>query len=163
METTVLTFKYKKTESVKTLLFVVLLSGLYFAVINKSYLGLIIACIGLYFIITSKGIVLDFGNKKIKRARLFRKWSIGSWNTIPQIKYISVFGTTMTYTPTSLSGRGICLREKVYSVSLVHDKNKKMFVYEAKSPQEAIDKAQIISKHFSVRIYDATAPKGKWI
>lgn len=69
----------------------------------------------------------------------------------------------MTYTPISLSGKSLKLRENVFAVNLVYEKNKRMHVFEAQSPEEAIEKARFIADKLNVKIFDASKRSGKWV
>lgn len=69
----------------------------------------------------------------------------------------------MVCTTHSITYRRIDVTQKIVLARLIHDKNKKLTMYQSLDPAEALEKAKIIEHKLELRIFDATYRKKKWL
>lgn len=154
-------FKYKKSVGHyigSTLMMI-------FAIIwiQHFLFGSIVLGLGsIIFLGYRQGIEIDFKQRKYRDVYYFGNIGFGNWKFLPEIKYVSVFRTIITSGVTGRSGASITTKERVILVNLIHGKNQIINVFKTEDVDEAFKKAEIISTHLNVKIYDATERKGKW-
>jgi len=162
MENITFIFKQKKSIPYQIASFMVLLYGI--ILIQYFIFGGIIIGIGsLIFISVIEGIEIDFNSRKYRNAKFIGKLTIGNWQNLPEINYISVFRTTITRAIVGRSEARVSSSERVIIINLIYDKNKKLRVYKTKDYKDAFKKAELFSQKLNLRIFDATEKIGKWI
>ena len=161
-DTMTFVFRYKKSFAYKISSTLMLLYSIY---LLQAYLfgGIILTIGSLLFIAHVKGIELDLTNKKYRTVKIIGNQSFGRWQDLPQIKYISVFRTIIASSVMGRSGATVTNREKTILINLVHGKNQRLRVYKTENTDDAFEKAKYFSEKLNVRIFDATAKKGKWL
>lgn len=163
IESSFLIYMYKKPETIKVLLLVLFLSGMYFTYFFTSFLGISLSVLAVFYYTTSNGIILDLEKKRYQKARVFRNWTRGNWQDLPDISYVSVFKATMVSTTHSVSYRCVELKKKVVLINLIHDKNQRLNVFQTLDEKEGLQKAIFIAQKLDLPIYNATSRVGSWI
>jgi len=162
VESHCIVYKYKKLDSIKGLMIACSIIGMYY-VLYYSVFASVFFLISLYSFFTSYGIILDVENKRYKKVLFFMDKAKGSWHDLPEIKYVSIFNTTVVSTSHSISYNCIELKKKVLIINLVYNKNSLLHVFETTNYDEALNKARYIANTLKLPIYDASMRTGKWL
>ena len=163
IQNTDIVYKVRKPGNVIALLVVMFLSGLYFAYLFASSVSILLCILAIFFYVTDNGTILDLEHKQITSARMFRGKANAKWEDLPPITYVSVFKTTMVSTTHSITYRELEMKEKVYTVNLIHDKRKRMQVFQTNDKNEGLELAKHIAEKLEVPVYDATERQGNWV
>jgi len=145
------------------LLTVVIFSSFYFTLIRFSIFSVLLCLVALFLLILENGIIIDVENKRFKKAVLYKNFSRGKWQDFPDVRYISVFKTTLVNTSHSISYQTIERKHKVILVNIIYDKNKRLNVYQTLDDVEAMDIAKRIANKLNVKIFNAISYKKNWI
>ena len=129
--------------------------------IIKDIKGLVPLFIGFYLLIQD-GIELDYKNKTYRRIKSLFGITIGKWQPLPEIEYISVFKTTETTTVWAASASAN-VSSAVVKVNLFYNTNQKIEIYDTKDVEDAFSKAKEIASILHVDILDATTRETKWL
>ena len=129
--------------------------------IIKDIKGLVPLFIGFYLLIQD-GIELDYKNKTYRRIKSLFGITIGKWQPLPEIEYISVFKTTETTTVWAASASAN-VSNAVVKVNLFYNTNQKIEIYNSKNEDDAFSKAKQLAAILHVDILDATSGETKWL
>ena len=154
-------FKFKKNLRMKIASFLMLtIAILWF---QTFLFGSIVLGFGsILFFVHQKGIELDFGNNKYRTGYYIGGYGFGNWLELPEIKYISVFKTTLVSAVRGLSNTKISSKEKVILVNLIHGRNGRITIFKTQDREEAFSHAEFIAHKMNLKIYDATERPGCW-
>ncbi len=163
MENDIYIFKQKTTFRYRLYVGMVMVFGLF--MINFFVIGGVMLSFGsLFFLFLSDGFEIDFKKLAYRNSRMLGKLSIGTWEKLPEIKYISVFKTTLSSGVVGRSNVRIAMREKTILISFVYGRNKRLMVYRTSEIEDAFEKARYFSEKLNLKIYDAaTFKKGQWL
>ncbi len=155
-------FRYKKSFAYKISATLMLVYSIY---LIQAYLfgGIILTIGSLLFISNVSGIELDLKQNKFRNVKIIGNHSFGSWQDLPEIKYISVFRTIIASSVMGRSGATVTSREKTILINFVYGKNQRLRVYKTENVEDAFEKAKYFSEKLNLRIFDATLKKGKWL
>ncbi|WP_340155605.1 hypothetical protein [uncultured Winogradskyella sp.] len=123
--------------------------------------GLVPLFIGIYLLIQD-GVELDYENKTYRRVKSFLGLTVGKWQPLPEIEYVSVFKTTETTTVWAASASAN-VSSSVVKVNLFYNTNQKIEVYDSKNLDEAFSTAKQIASALEVDVLDATSRDTKWL
>lgn len=163
IQNTDIVYKIRKPGNIIALLAVMFLSGLYFAYLFASPVSIVLSILAVFFYITDNGTILDLEHKQFTSARIFRGKAKAKWEDLPSITYVSVFKTTMVSTTHSITYRELEMKEKVYTINLIHDKRKRMQVYQTNDKNEGLNLAMHIAEKLEVPVFNATERQGNWV
>ena len=156
-------FIYKKDRPVliKTISGIVFLLAIY-RLMNSPVSSIVmgLGSIGLFAYQT--GIEINFADKKYRTVSILGPQIFGSWEDLPELDYISLFKTNITFTSTSLSTASISRTDSFIQVNLITDRKKKIKVFEGKDFDEALLKAKKFSKDLELDIWNATIRPAEW-
>jgi hypothetical protein len=143
---------------VKILATLIMIFGLIRLGIWTFVLGL--GSIGLF--IYSEGIQIDFANKKFRKVKSFGPQRFGKWENFIDTCYISVFKTALVSGVTGMSGTSVTAKENVVKVNIIFSKSERILAFQTKDKDEAFRVATMLSDRLTMKLWDATEPKGKW-
>lgn len=123
--------------------------------------GLVPLFIGIYLLIQD-GVELDYENKTYRRVKSFLGLTVGKWQPLPEIEYVSVFKTTETTTVWAASASAN-VSSSVVKINLFYNTNQKIEVYDSKNLDEAFSTAKQIASALEVDVLDATSRDTKWL
>ena len=129
--------------------------------IFKDIKGLVPLFIGLYLLIQD-GVELDYERKRYRRVKSLFGITLGKWQPLPDIEYISVFKTTETTTVWA-SSASANVSSFVVKVNLFYDTNQKIEIYDSKNLDDAFLKAKQIASVLNIAVLDATSRETKWL
>lgn len=155
------TFKFKRKNLAWQ--YIVGIFALIVGVISiiKDIKGLVPLFIGIYLLIQD-GVELNYENKTYRQVKSLFGITLGKWQPIPDIEYISVFKTTETTTVWAASASAN-VSSSVVKVNLFYNTNQKIEVYDSKNLDDAFSKAKQIATVLNVDILDATTRDTKWL
>ena len=154
-------YKRDKPVFIKALSGVVFIFALYR--LMQSPLSSIVIALGSIGLFTYQtGIELNTGDRKYRTVTIWGPQSFGSWKDLPELDYISLFKTNITFTTTSLTTAQISQTDTYIQVNLITAGKKKIKVFEGKNIQEAIIVAKKFSKELDLEIWDATIRSADW-
>jgi hypothetical protein len=155
------TFKFKR----KNLLWQLVLGTFALVVgvitIFDDIKGLVPLIIGIYLLIQD-GVELDYENKTYRRIKSFFGLTVGKWQPLPEIEYVSVFKTTETTTVWAASASAN-VSSSVVKVNLFYNTNQKIEIYDCKNVEDAFSKAKEIASVLKIDVLDATSRDTKWL
>lgn len=144
----------------------------------KSILGLLLLAVGIYslfsnfrgFIIIGLGVFMlliegsefDFTDRKYRKTKSILGFTIGKWQPLPEIEYVSVFKTTETTTLRQTSAEAN-VKTEVIKLNLFYENNKRIETYRTYDIEDAFKKAKDIATLLNVDILDATEKESKWL
>ena len=118
---------------------------------TKIHLSLYCILLGLTFC-TQKRIHIDIKNSKFKPTTEIGNFKFGSWKTIHNYEYVSVFQQLLSDGSTT------------FEVNIWYDTNKHFQLYERNSFEDAITVGYYLSEELNIDLLDATIPNDfKWI
>ena len=127
----------------------------------SSFKGFLLIGMGVFILLT-EGSEFDFQNQVYRKTKSILGISIGAWNPIPDIEYVSVFRTTENTTLRSRTAEANVSKE-IFKVNLFHETNKKIEAYSTYDKRDAFQKAEQIGSFLSIDILDATERESKWL
>lgn len=127
----------------------------------KDIKGLVPLFIGLY-LLTQNGMELDYKNNTYRRVKSLFGITVGKWQPLPNIEYVSVFKTTETTTVWAASASAN-VSSSVVKVNLFYNTNQKIEIYDSKNADDAFSKAKEIAKILNIDVLDATSRETKWL
>lgn len=163
LEEPLLIYRYKKTDPIKALHAVMVVIGLAFLLYTGLAICLIPTVLGVYLMVSDNALIVDLEHQRYKRNRLIGRWALGRWTALPHGCYLSVFTTTLVCTSHSITYRRIDVKERVVRVNLIHDKNRRLMLFQSNNADEAMSAAIRISHVLHLRIFDATGKVGVWV
>lgn len=163
MKESLIIYRFKKTDPIKALHWVLVISGILFFITTQSGFCLISTFMGISLMASDNALFVDLEHLRYKRNRIWGNRSIGKWIPIPKGDYLSIFSTTLVCTSHSITYRRIDCKERVVKVNLIHNKNQRLMLFQSYDREEALAVATKISKQLHLRIYDATGRSGFWI
>lgn len=155
------TFKFKRKNLAWQYVLgtVALVVGLTTIIIDIK--GLVPLFIGIYLLI-QEGMELDYKNNKYRRVKSFLGLTVGKWQPLPKIDYVSVFKTTETTTVWAASASAN-VSNAVVKVNLFYNTNQKIEIYDSRDLEDAFSKAKQIASVLNTDILDATSKVTKWL
>ena len=144
----------------------------------KSILGLLLLAVGIYslfsnfrgFVIIGLGVFMlliegsefNFTDRKYRKIKSILGFTIGKWQPLPEIEYVSVFRTTETTTLRQTSAEAN-VKTEVIKLNLFYENNKRIEAYRTYDIEDAFKKAKDIATLLTVDILDATEKESKWL
>lgn len=144
----------------KTILGLLVLAAGIFSLFS-SFRGFIAIGLGIYMLLV-EGSEFDFTDRKFRKTKSILGFTIGKWQALPEIEYISVFKTNETTTLRQTSAAANITNE-VIKLNLFYNSNKRIEAYRTYNVQDAFKKAKEIASSLNVDILDATKRDSKWI
>ncbi len=153
--TKIFVHKTKTSYLMQTAIFVVLL---YWSIwLNLVVFGTVgVGLLAGIFFISTKGIEIDFENKRYRQGRIAGNICTGQWKPLPKIKYISVFSVSMASKVRGVSNASVSSKNRIIKVNLIHDKNGRLTVFKTKEKDDAFKTACLIAEKMNLKILDAT-------
>jgi len=102
-----------------------------------------------------EGIELDLERRKYRKVYALLQIPFGTWKSIPDIEYVSVFKTTKKSRSRVIAAEGYSVFE-VYKVNLFYERNKHIEAFVGEKKEKAFSVARHISDLLNVEIHDAT-------
>ena len=127
----------------------------------SSFRGFVIIGLGIYMLLV-EGSEFDFINRKYRKTKSILRFTIGNWQSLPEIEYVSVFKTNETTTLRQTSAEANVTNE-VIKLNLFYNSNKRIEAYRTYDSEDAFNKATEIASLLNVDILDATERESKWI
>lgn len=157
-------FVYKRQSP----FFVYLVGGLvlFWAVtliLSSPLAGLFLGLCSTGILSYKRGIEIDFQNKRYKYFTAFGPQEFGGWEDLGPLKYVSVFGANYANTVRGVGAASASVSNKLYEVNLITETNQRINICLLKDVDAAFEQADIMSKEFSLKIYDATTREPKWL
>ncbi len=138
-----------------------ILVGIY-GLFNLEFLMLVPILFGILMIKT-EGSEIDLESKTYRKTLSFLGIKFGSWNSLENPEYISVFNTTEDITVRALSAE-TTNSFPIIVLNIFYGRNKKITVYKTKDIKDAFDVASHIADALLIDLLDATAPNDyKWV
>lgn len=137
----------------------VLLIG--FVSLFSNYRGFLVIGIGIYMLLV-EGSEFDFIDRKYRKTKSILGFSIGKWQRLPEIEYVSVFKTNETTTLRQTSAK-MNVTNEVIKLNLFYNTNKRIEAYRTYDTNDAFKKAKEITSLLNVDILDATERESKWL
>lgn len=144
----------------KTILGLLVLAAGLFSLFS-SFRGFIIIGLGIFMLLV-EGSEFDFIDRKYRKTKSILGFTIGKWQALPEIEYISVFKTNETTTLRQTSAEAN-IKTEVIKLNLFHNSNKRIEAYRTYDKEDAFKKAKEIASLLNVDILDATERDSKWI
>ncbi|WP_299113870.1 hypothetical protein [uncultured Winogradskyella sp.] len=127
----------------------------------SSFRGFVVIGLGIYMLLV-EGSEFDFINRKYRKTKSILGFTIGNWQSLPEIEYVSVFKTNETTTLRQTSAEANVTNE-VIKLNLFYNSNKRIEAYRTYDTEDAFNKAREIASLLNVDILDATERESKWI
>lgn len=108
------------------------------------------------------GIEVNIPERKYRMVNMLGPQVFGTWEDLPELDYISLFKTNITFSASSLTTATISQTDTYIQVNLITEKKKKIKVYEGKDFNEALARAKQFSKDFQLDIWNATVRPADW-
>lgn len=146
----------------------------------KTVLGIIIALLSLYFVISgvlfgivpiaysvlllqTNGTEINIESKTYRKIYSILGLNFGKWKPLPEVEYVSVFATTET-TKVWVSSATANVTDAIYMINVFYNTNQKIEVCNAYSRKEAFDIGSHVAFTLSIDLLDATESKDfKWM
>lgn len=120
---------------------------------------------GMFFMPT--GLILDRERLQIKRFSKFFGITVGSWQKLPPIEYISLLRVKQkrkAFRPSSMTIVQTSTANSRYQVNLIVRQGRlRPYKLLSTDLDDAIKKGLELGEFFDLRVYDATTSKQKWI
>lgn len=154
-------FTFKRQLPIwKTVLGILLLAvGIYS--LFSSFRGFVIIGLGVFMLLI-EGSEFNFMEGKYRKTKSILGVTIGKWQPLPKIDYVSVFKTTETTTLRQTSAEAN-VKTDVIKLNLFYENNKRIEAYRTYDVNDAFKKAKEIATLLSVDIVDATGKESKWL
>ncbi len=114
----------------------------------------------LLFYFVKQHMQIDFINNKYRIGTDFLGTTIGEWEELPKIEYVSVFAAV--YRSGSQGGDDSQVFKKL-EINLVYARNKKLNVWVGDDKYAAIEAAKFIGENLNLRVLDATQRDFIWL
>ena len=114
------------------------------------------------FLLLINGSEFDFEHHKYRKIKSILGISIGKWEPLPDIEYVSVFKTNELTTLRSRSAEAN-VKNEVIKLNLFYNTSKRIEAYRTYNIDDAFNKAKEIASLLNVDILDATERESKWI
>ncbi|RZN84679.1 MAG: hypothetical protein EVB11_01100 [Winogradskyella sp.] len=126
-----------------------------------DFTGFIIIGMGIFLLLIN-GSEFDFEHHKYRKIKSILGISIGKWEPLPDIEYVSVFKTNELTTLRSRSAEAN-VKNEVIKLNLFYNTSKRIEAYRTYNIDDAFNKAKEIASLLNVDILDATERESKWI
>ena len=127
----------------------------------SDFRGFAVIGIGIYMLLI-EGSEFNFKDRKYRKTKSILGITIGKWQELPEIEYVSVFKTNETTTIRQTSAEANVTNE-VIKLNLFYNTNKRIEAYHTYDINDAFKKAKQIAVVLNVDILDATERESKWI
>jgi hypothetical protein len=123
--------------------------------IVPTFIGLLLTILGLAAVASRAGIQINLETRQYRDYFDLFKTKLGSWHSLPEIEYISVFGATVSQ---NISSRvsGTTLVDKSIEVNIVGTNREKIFVQDYDSEADALKLAKQLAESLGAKIYLAS-------
>jgi hypothetical protein len=108
------------------------------------------------------GIQINLKERKYRMVSIFGSQMFGKWEELPELDYVSLFKTNITFSTSSLTTASISQTDTYIQVNLITTKKKKIKAFESKVADEALAKAKQLSKELDLEIWNATINPADW-
>jgi hypothetical protein len=114
----------------------------------------------LLFYFFKQHLQIDFKNKMYRLGTDAFGYTMGKWDVLPNIEYISVFAGN--YSVRSQNRDYYDTFEKI-EINLIYSSNKKLNVWIGDDKDKAIAAAKFIAQNLNLRVLDATQREFEWL
>jgi hypothetical protein len=108
------------------------------------------------------GIEINSTDRKYRIVSILGPQMFGKWEEFPELDYISLFKTNITFTTRSLTTASVSQTDTFIQVNLITKQKKKIKAFEGKDVKEAIAKAKQLSTELNLDIWNATIKPADW-
>jgi hypothetical protein len=116
-----------------------------------------------FLILQTEGSEIDLEAKTFRKTRSILGYSIGKWQPLPNVEYVSVFSTSEDITIRDLSAETTYSRD-IILLNIFHDRNQKFTAYSTSNIKDAFDVASHIADALAIDLLDATVKNDyKWV
>ncbi len=132
------------------------------SLLQLIYYGLVFILFGV-MMLKSEGSEINLESNTYRKITSFLGINFGSWKTLNNPEYVSVFNTTEDITWRYITAE-TTNTFPIIVLNIFYERNKKITVYKTKSPKDAFDVASHIADALLIDLLDATR-KGdyKWV
>jgi len=123
--------------------------------------GLVPLFIGCYLLIQN-GVEINFGNNTYRNVTSIFGLSLGKWQPLLDIEYVSVFKTTEVTTVWARTASAN-ISKGIIKINLFYNTNQKIEAYITEDENNAFEKARLIASKLNIPILDATTKDSKWL
>ncbi|WP_299102505.1 hypothetical protein [uncultured Winogradskyella sp.] len=123
--------------------------------------GIVPLFIGVYLLIQA-GVELNFEQNTYRRTKSVFGISVGKWQPLPEIDYVSVFKTIETTTVWAASASAN-ISSDIVKVILFYNTNQKIEIYDTKDVDDAFTKAKQVASILQIDVLDATTRETTWL
>lgn len=114
----------------------------------------------LLFYFVKQHMQIDFINNKYRLGTDIFGTTMGKWEDLPAVEYISVFAATYRNGLEGVDDRAFF---KKLEINLVYARNKKLNVWVGDDKFKAIEAAKFIGENLNLRVLDATQREFIWL
>ncbi|MGB1317614.1 MAG: hypothetical protein ACPG5W_05385, partial [Flavobacteriales bacterium] len=132
-------------------------------VASSPFFGVIMALGAGGLIAYQSGIEVNFKERTYRLITAIGPQGFGSWESLPAIKCVSVFKTTLVSSTYGRSNASITTKQSVIQVNLATEQNKRIRLFETEEIEEAFAFAKVVGQKLDLKTWDATEKEGKWI
>jgi hypothetical protein len=135
--------------------------------IYAAYLGAAITFVlGILFVFSYQGVVIDAGDKRYMKYDRFLSFKIGSWEELPTPSYVTVVRINLSSRRTAPSPIVVPQDKqgaRAFKVNLVVEGDKR-FISICRGSRELMkEEALRLGEHLGIRVLDYTTSEKKWI
>lgn len=127
----------------------------------SDFKGFIALGTGFYLLLT-EGSDFDFEQKIYRKTKSILGASIGKWQPLPDIQYLSVFKTKENSTFRSRTAETNVSKD-IIRLNLFYNSNQKIEAYNTTAEDDAFTNAKAIASLLNIKILDATTRAPKWL
>lgn len=140
--------------------------GILITLSQNFIIGPILIFLSCGFIFMRTGIKFDKENNRFKKYTIFLGFTLGKWEKVPEIKYISLLRVKMarrSYSPSSRIYVQRASKNYSYRVNLVIQNNRKPDKLLSTSKDKAIEIGSQLGEYLDLKVFDSTSTDRKWI
>ncbi len=129
--------------------------SIYLMLFEGFLYGLIFFGISLRFLM-QKGVELNLLDMKYRELSSWYGLKFGKWQTLPAIKYVSIFETKKGTRVRARGGNAAHFSAKIFKLNLFYNKNKHITLLESEDENKVSEIGDNISKILDVKFHNAT-------
>lgn len=155
-------YKRDKHKSLKIMGVIVALFGIG-GLASTPALGLALTVGAVGLISYNSCIEVNFQERKFRMITAFGTKGFGNWESLPELKCVSVFKTKLVSKTYGRSNASLTSEQEVIQVNLATEDNKRIRLLETESIDEAFAFAKEVSGTINLRVWDATTKEAAWL
>ena len=130
--------------------------------ISLVYFALVPLLFG-FMLLKTDGSEIDLESKTYRKTDSLLGFTIGKWQTLQNLEYISVFNTTEDITVRVLTAE-TTNSFPIIVLNIFYERNKKITIYKTENIKDAFDVASHIADALAIDLLDATVKNDyKWV